>query len=293
MSRFCMPLRVVAFCFAGVAICGSARALTYNYTFNSVTYTVVEPDAFLSGGAAGNTVNMNNSGQFWAQNVGGNLEGLYHWRDFGGMNLNAPAPASARDLFEISSQVNPMPDLRTTVSGLPNGTYDVYLAMMVEPNRPSNPVPPATITADLDVGQAKPTTLRGPRTQPGLILTGVGAPDNYEVAFAPLGTVSGTSIKVLVGPMWAGDLNDDYMNGQDDLNIVLSHFGETVAPGDRSMGNTNDDSIINQTDLNNVYYEVWGSKGYPPGRRGDYIGVAYIPRLWSEARCRSPRRLCF
>ena len=77
---------------------------------------------------------------------------------------------------------------------------------------------------------------------------------------APLGTVTGTTIKVLVGPGWAGDLNRDYINNQDDLNLVLSHFGQTVAPGDRSVGNTNDDTIINQADLNNVFLRSLGYK---------------------------------
>jgi hypothetical protein len=278
MSRFRGSLGL-AICLIGMGICGSAHAATYTYTFNAVTYTVVEPDPFLSGGSAGNTVNMNNPGQFWAQNVGGNQNGLYSWRNFGTYNLNAPKPAGDPDLFEIGGQTVAPPDLRTTITGLPSATYDVYLAFTVEPFVPSNPVAPATLAADLDVGQASPKTLRGGRSQPGNIQTGYtgdGNPVQYELALAPLGTVTGTTIKVLVGPGWAGDLNRDYMNNQDDLNLVLAHFGQTVAPGDRSVGNTNDDTIINQADLNNVYYEVWGSKGYPPGRRGDYIGVAYV-----------------
>jgi hypothetical protein len=241
MSRF--NLRLCTSSIAIAAICSTAHALTYNFTHNAVTYTVVEPDPFLSGGVAGNTVNMNNPGQFWAQSTGGNIDGLYHWRDFGGLNLNAPAPASERDLFEISSQDVMPPDLWTTISGLANNTYDVYLALLVEASRPENPIHPATLGADIDVGQAAPTTLRGPRTQSGIIVTDIIIGGGYEVALAPLGTVTGTEIKVLVGPMWAG-LNHDGINNQDDLNIVLSHFGEIVAPGDRSMGDTNGDGVI-------------------------------------------------
>jgi len=152
------------------------------------------------------------------------------------------------------------------------------LAFTVEPFVPTNPVAPATLAADLDVGQAGPTTLRGPRAQPGIILTGytgVGNPVQYEFALAPLGTVTGTTIKALVGPGWAGDLNRDGMNNQDDLNIVLSHMGQSVNPGDRSMGDADGNGFIDANDAKLVYYETWGEKGYPPGRRGDYIGIAY------------------
>lgn len=276
MSRFRVSLS--ALCLAGLSFSNFSFAATFSYTQNAVTYTVVEADPFLSGGSAGNTVNMNNPGQFWAQNTGGNQPGLYNWRDFGGMWWNQPAGAaqSDRDLFEVSSQTVAPPNLRTTVN-VPNGTYDVYLAFMVEADRPSNPIPAATFAADLDVGQTKPTTMRGGRTQPGLILTGLlQGGGGYEIAMAPLGTVTGTSISAIVGPMWAGDLNGDYKNGQDDLTIVLSHWGQTVAPGDRSMGNTNDDTTINQADLTNIV-NYWGAASYPAGFRGDYVGLAYAP----------------
>src|SRR3954451_18064187 len=246
MSRFRGSLGL-AICLVGMSICGTIRAGTYTYTLNSTTYTVVEPDPFLSGGSAGNTVNMNSPGQFWAQNAGGNLNGLYSWRNFGTYNLNAPKPVTDPDLFEIGGQDVLPPDLRTTISGLPNATYDVYLAFTVEPFIPSNPVAPATLAADLDVGQAGPTTLRGPRAQPGIILTGytgVGNPVQYEFALAPLGTVTGTTFKVLVGPGWAGDLNRDGTNNQDDLNDVWSHMGQSVTPGDRSMGDADGNGFI-------------------------------------------------
>jgi hypothetical protein len=279
MSRIYLCPTAAAVCLAAVTLCNSSWGYTFDRTFDGVTYTIVEADPFLSGGSPGNTVNMNNPGQFFAHPELGPpfyFDGLYRWRDFG-LNVNVPpAAASEPDVFEIGGQDVAPPDLRTTISGLPNATYDVYVAFMVEPNRPSNPVPPATITADLDVGQAKPTTLRGPRGQQGLILTGQPPiPETYELALAPLGQVTGTEIKVLAGPMWLGDVSDDYMNGLDDLSIVLSHFGQLVPPGDRSMGDTDGNGFITQSDLTNVTYEAWGEKGYAPGRRGDYVGVAY------------------
>jgi hypothetical protein len=261
-----------------LAISNSARAATFDYTLSGATYTVVEADPFFSGGSPGNTVNMNDPGQFWAHTPTSapfNADGLYRYRDFGGMWWNQPAGTaqSDPDVFEVSSQTGAPPDLRTTVT-VPDGTYDVYLALLVE--QPG--VHAATLTADLDVGQAKPTTLRGPRTQQNMILTGqsVGG-GGYEIAMAPLGTVSGTSIKVLVGPMWIGDLNDDYRIGQDDLNLVLSNFLQLVTPGDRSRGDTDGNGFITSSDITNVVYEAWGFGGYPPGRRGDYIGIAYKP----------------
>lgn len=279
MSRnwvvLCVALFVVEF-----AIGESANGLTYPFTVSGTTYTVVEPDPFFNGGSPGNTVRTTNPGQFWAQNGATNVDGLWRSRDFNSLNLNAPAPASAPDLVEISGQDVMPPDLRTTITGLPNNSYDVYLLMMVQASNPSNPIQPATLGADLDVGQNAPTTLRGPRTQSGIILTNIIiTPDNpgYEVALAPLGSVTGTQIGVVVGPLWAGDLNHDGTNNQDDLDIVLSHMGQFVTPGDRSMGDTDGNGFIDANDAKNVYYEAWGEKGYPPGRRGDYIGIAYKP----------------
>ena len=282
MSRFRLLFVREAQLVAVTLFCGTAHALTYNFTHDFVTYTVVEPDPFFSGGTAGNTVRINNPGQFWAHDAPANIDGLYHLRDFNALWLNQPAGAAQGDpdLVEISGQDVMPPDLRTTISGLPNNTYDVYLFMLVEALRPDNPIHPATLGADLDIGQSAPTTLRGGRSQQGMINTGIIiTPDNpgYEVALAPLGQVTGTEIKVLVGPMWAGDLNHDGVNNQDDLNIVLSHWFELVPPGDRSMGDTNGDGFITQADINSVVYEAWGEKGYPPGRRGDYIGIAYKP----------------
>src|SRR6476620_760642 len=159
MSRIYLCPTAAAVCLAAVSLCNSSLGYTFDRTYGGVTYTIVEADPFLSGGSPGNTVNMNNPGQFFAHPELGApfyFDGLYRWRDFG-LNVNVPpAAAGEPDVFEIGSQDVAPPDLLTTVSGLPDGTYDVYVAFMVEPNRPSNPVPPATITADLDVGQAKP-----------------------------------------------------------------------------------------------------------------------------------------
>jgi len=190
-----------AICILCAAMASSASAAMFNFTLNSVTYTVVEADGFDSGGVAGNTVNMDNPGQFFSHTPTAapfNADGLWRWRDFGGMWFNQPAGTvqSDRDLFEVSNQAVAPPNLRTTAN-VPNGSYDVFLAFLVN----ATGVPDATLVSDLDTGQSAPTTIRGPRTQPGIILTGVSVGGGgYEVAFAPLGTVTGSAFSVLAGP---------------------------------------------------------------------------------------------
>ncbi len=47
-----------------------------------------------------------------------------------------------------------------------------------------------------------------------------------------------------------GDLNNDQFVGIDDLNIVLTHWNQTVTPGDLSMGDPSGDGFVGVDDLN-------------------------------------------
>lgn len=55
----------------------------------------------------------------------------------------------------------------------------------------------------------------------------------------------------------AADLNLDHVVGVDDLDIVLSHWGQAVTPGDRSMGDANGDGTVDSLDLALVQ-DAWG-----------------------------------
>ncbi len=61
---------------------------------------------------------------------------------------------------------------------------------------------------------------------------------------------------------WAGDLNADGFVGQDDLNLVLTYWGQTVPPGDRSQGDPSGDSFVGQDDLTTVLGD-WGQGTLP------------------------------
>jgi hypothetical protein len=185
-------------CVVGLSMATLARAATFSYTQASVTYTVAEADAFLSGGSAGNTVNMDNPGQFWAQNTGGNQNGLYNWRDFASLWFNAPAGtvASDRDTFEVSNQPQGVPNLRTTINGLASRDYEVYLVHLVRTD--GNHAANASLRADIDTGQAAPATLQD-ELSPGIVITPFTG-SVFAVALQPLGQITGTSFSVLVGP---------------------------------------------------------------------------------------------
>jgi hypothetical protein len=187
----------IAFLIVGLTLVNLAQGATFTQLVLGNNYTVVEADPFLSGGAAGNTVDMNNPGQFWAQNVGGNVNGLYSWRDFGNIHFNAPAGtlAADRDLFEVGGQPNGVPNLRTTISGLVNGSYNVFLVHIVRTDGSSLN---ASLLADIDLGQVAPTTKRD-ETSAGIIVAPF-ANGVYSVALQPLGSISGTSFSALVGP---------------------------------------------------------------------------------------------
>src|SRR3954470_16472702 len=97
MSRVQGAAAVGLCCNITLSMCTFSLGGTFSYTQGSRTYTVSEADPFLSGGSAGNTVDMNNAGQFWAQNTGGNQNGLYNWRDFASLWFNAPTGTAAGD----------------------------------------------------------------------------------------------------------------------------------------------------------------------------------------------------
>jgi hypothetical protein len=54
-----------------------------------------------------------------------------------------------------------------------------------------------------------------------------------------------------------GDLNSDGFVGQDDLSIVLGHFGQRVTRGSWIMGDATGDGFVGEADLNRVLSK-WG-----------------------------------
>ncbi len=64
----------------------------------------------------------------------------------------------------------------------------------------------------------------------------------------------------LVTPL-LGDLNGDGFVGQDDLNVVLGAWGQTVTPGNMQLGDPSGDGFVGQDDLNPVLGN-WG-QGVP------------------------------
>lgn len=86
-----------------------------------------------------------------------------------------------------------------------------------------------------------------------------------------------------VGPL-VGDLNGDSFVGITDLTIVLSHWGQTVTPGDLLMGDASGDGTVGIEDIN-VVLSNWNA-GYPiPAQRDLQLGinlskVNYYNREW-------------
>jgi len=66
-----------------------------------------------------------------------------------------------------------------------------------------------------------------------------------------------------------GDLNDDGFVSQPDLDLVLLNWGDTVTPGDASLGDGSGDGLVAQADLDLVLLN-WGL-GTPPS------SIAAIP----------------
>lgn len=88
----------------------------------------------------------------------------------------------------------------------------------------------------------------------------------------------------------AGDLDSDGFVGITDLNIVLSHWNQTVPPGDPSVGDPSEDGFVGIEDLN-VVLGNWNA-GVPPGvevlstvpEPGMFIMLGACTMLWLRQR---------
>ncbi|MDZ4821378.1 MAG: PEP-CTERM sorting domain-containing protein [Planctomycetota bacterium] len=74
--------------------------------------------------------------------------------------------------------------------------------------------------------------------------------------FASTGTIT------VNGSLLPGDLNSDGFVGQDDLNAILSHWGQSVQAGNRPLGDPSGDGFVGQDDLNAVL-SSWGQVSPP------------------------------
>jgi hypothetical protein len=92
---------------------------------------------------------------------------------------------------------------------------------------------------------------------------GIGIDD--ILSFELLGTTAATTVSpgqayfdnVTLIPLLSGDLNIDGFVGQDDLNIVLSNWGQTVMASQWGLGDPSGDGFVGQDDLNDVL-AGWG-----------------------------------
>ena len=80
--------------------------------------------------------------------------------------------------------------------------------------------------------------------------------DNIRLSVSPSG-----------GPSLPGDLNDDGLVSSADLDIVRSHWGETVTAGDLSMGDASGDGTVNSADLDVVRAKLGQFHGGRAGNR--------------------------
>ena len=148
-------------------------------------------DGFNSDGAPGNTVAITNATAFFSAPTG--IVGLWHYRDFAGLDMFGVGTPAAVDLLE-SVPTRFAPDLRTTVSGLPAGNYEVYLVQ----HRATDGVTVPGLLADIEAGGlAVPTNLRLSDTNS--VRTGKITVITWEVILSPLGQINGTGFNVLVG----------------------------------------------------------------------------------------------
>jgi len=156
----------------------------------SATFHFIVADAFLDGGVAGNTVVITNAAAFFGTSAA--TVGFWHSRDFAGLDLFGVGNPAAVDLLETVPTRFP-PELRTTVSGLPPGDYEVYLVHL----RSTDGVTIAGLLADIETsGLTTPMTLR--ISDANAVRTAKTA-STWEVMLSPLGQVNGTSFNVLVG----------------------------------------------------------------------------------------------
>lgn len=160
---------------------------------NPVTLTVVQADGFNSGGTAGNTVQTPSPGDsFSTNNTPAAGDGVWHWRDFGSMNLFGVPDPGAVDLLE-ANPARLAPELRTTISGLASDTYEVYLVYTTRPDGGETP----QLLADIETGGVTAaTTLR--QRNAATVSSGRTAAAVWEISLQPLGQITGTSFNVLV-----------------------------------------------------------------------------------------------
>jgi hypothetical protein len=164
---------------------------------DSPTLRFVPADAFTEG-TAGNTVALNDpAAPFAVVNVGA-IAGFWNYRDFAGLDLYSPGTSDSLDLLETGQDNQPLPTLKTTLSGLAPGTYEVFLVHNWRPNLGEQP----GLRADIELGGVTDATTVRRQTvnAAGTLLTGKTV-SVYEVVLQPLGQVTGDSFSVLLKPI--------------------------------------------------------------------------------------------
>jgi hypothetical protein len=166
----------------------------------NATYHFVQADGFENGGTPGNTALADGSGNFFS-NIG-QVAGLWNHRDFAGLDMFGVGNPGGLDLLETSIGNVGQP-LRTSITGLAAGYYDVYLVHQYRFDNGEN----VGLLANLPSGG-----LTGPKTRrsrdANSVLTGKRA-SVFEVILSPLGQVQGTGFEVLVG--YDGANRGDYI----------------------------------------------------------------------------------
>lgn len=160
---------------------------------NPVTPIVIEADGFNNGGSPSNTVKTVNQPVFFTTtNTPAAGCGLWHWRDFAGLNLSGGANTGGVDLLETDPSYA-SPHLRTTISNLPLATYDVYLVYTTRPDGGETP----QLLANIETGTSTTaTTLR--QRDASTIFSGRTAGGVWDISLQPLGQITGTRFNVLV-----------------------------------------------------------------------------------------------
>ncbi len=185
-----------------VSMAAQARAgMMWNWAKDDITYTVVEADPFYEVGSAGNTLNIASSETYWT--VTSDTSGKWRHRDRFDFNVLGGAVSSDLDYFMTYQSLSP-PDLRTTITGLADGLYEVFLVQGVyEPNGANF----LWMNADIDDGVITAPTSARKYTDSGVVWTGYEV--GYELVLNPLGQVTGTGFSVLAGAGAAGTNNPE------------------------------------------------------------------------------------
>ena len=94
---------------------------------------------------------------------------------------------------------------------------------------------------------------------------------SFDITFITGGSVGATGVifidDISAAVVLAGDLNGDGFVGVDDLNIVLSHWNQTVPTSDLLRGDSTGDGFVGVDDLNAVLVN-WNA-GTPPQQGAD------------------------